>query len=132
MQAIVLDTDVFSFLAKGDSRGLSYLPHLVGVQQCICFQTVAGLRLWIIVRKWGDARQQALEADIRKFVVLPFDSDMATHWAQITALRRALGQPIDCGDAWIASAARRHDATLLSHNRSHYLGIPDLKLISYG
>jgi predicted nucleic acid-binding protein len=132
MPAVVLDTDVLSFLAKGDSRAALYQQHVINADRCVCFQTVAELRLWMIVRKWADPRRKAFEDNLKQFVVLPFDSTMADHWAEITAHRRGIGKPIDCGDAWIAAAAIRHGATLLTHNRTHYEDIPSLKLISYG
>lgn len=126
----VLDTDVFSFLAKADTRASLYRPLLAGRQLCVCFQTVAELRLWAIVNRWGSSRRDALETLLGHFIVLPYDSQMAQHWADITAHRRALGRPINCGDAWIAASALRHDATLLTHNAKDYESIPGLKVIS--
>jgi predicted nucleic acid-binding protein len=75
---------------------------------------VAELRLWALVRHWSSSRRDALNSLIEQFVVLPYDSRMASHWAEITAHRRRLGRPIDCGNAWIAAAALRHGAALLT------------------
>ena len=41
MKPIVLDTDVVSFLFKGDSRAQLYLPHLDNRQWFISFMTEA-------------------------------------------------------------------------------------------
>jgi len=131
MQSVVIDTDVVSFLAKGDTRAQLYSPDLVGKQACICFQTVAELRLWALVRNWAPERRAGLDSLLRHFVVLPYDSAMAQKWAEITAHRRGIGRPIDCGDAWIAAAALRHGANLLSHNAKDYVEISGLVLISH-
>jgi tRNA(fMet)-specific endonuclease VapC len=105
---------------------------LVGKRLCVSFQTVAELRLWALVRHWGLSRREALDSLLGRLVVLPFDSDMAQLWAEITAHRRQLGRPIDCGDAWIAASAVRHSATLLSHNAKDYGNIPGLTLVTHG
>jgi tRNA(fMet)-specific endonuclease VapC len=129
--AVVLDTDVLSFIAKADTRASLYSRELGGKQLCICFQTVAELRLWALIRRWGSARREAMDSLLDRFVVLPYDSAMAQHWAEITAYRRRLGRPVDCGDAWIAASALRHEAVLLTHNSKDYAEIPGLKLVSH-
>lgn len=130
MDAVVLDTDVLSFFAKGDTRGAAYAPAIIGKQMCLSFQTVAELRLWALVRRWGAARQAGLDALLRRFVVLPYDAAMADQWAHVTAHCRSVGKPIDCGDAWIAASALRHRATLVTHNAKHYANVPGLTCIS--
>ena len=131
MEAVVIDTDVLSFLAKADTRAGLYTSSLVEKRLCICFQTVAELRLWTIVRQWGEPRKTALDSLLNQFVVLPYDSMMAQHWADITFHRRRIGRHIDCGDAWVAASALRHNAVLVTHNGKHYLNIPGLKVISH-
>jgi len=46
MPAVLLDTDVFSFVFKRDSRAARFEPHLTGSQACLSFQSVAELRRW--------------------------------------------------------------------------------------
>ncbi|MEX2214030.1 MAG: type II toxin-antitoxin system VapC family toxin [Phycisphaeraceae bacterium] len=130
MTHILLDTDVFSFIFKGDTRADFYVPHTVNTQPCLCFQSVAELRLWAIVRNGGETRRAQLDGAIARCLVLPYDDLMSRRWAEITAHRRTLGQSIDCGDAWIAASALRHDMALLTHNGKHYAGIMGLRLVS--
>jgi predicted nucleic acid-binding protein len=40
----VVDTDVVSFLRRGDSRALHYREYLVGKRAALCFMSVAELR----------------------------------------------------------------------------------------
>jgi tRNA(fMet)-specific endonuclease VapC len=130
MPACLLDTDVLSFFAKGDTRAALYAPALAGQQLCVSFQTVAELQLWALVRRWGHARRAALDTLLARFVVLRSDAERARHWAEITAHRRRLGRPIECGDAWIAASALRYAIPLLSHNAAHYGEIPGLTVFS--
>ena len=131
-QLILLDTDVFSFLFKRDSRAALYAPHLANAQTCLSFQTVAELRYWARIRRWGDSRRKSLEQAMRKCLILSCDDATSARWADVMAVRRQAGQPIDCGDAWVAATALRHAATLITHNGKHYAGVPDLQLISHG
>ncbi len=61
MAAVVVDTDVVSFLFKRDTRAEAYKPHLRGKLLTISFMTVAELDRWAIARSWGEARRQQLE-----------------------------------------------------------------------
>ena len=64
MDVVLLDTNIVSFLLKGDSRAVLYAPHLQGRRLAISFMTVAELFQWAFVRGWGDSRQQALEINL--------------------------------------------------------------------
>jgi hypothetical protein len=61
ISASVVDTDVISYIFKGDTRNASYYPHLSGKLALISFMTLAELRQWALLRNWGDARRQQLE-----------------------------------------------------------------------
>jgi len=53
MNVVLLDTDVVSFLFKGDSRAKAYAPFLRDQRQALSFMTVAELFQWAEIRKWG-------------------------------------------------------------------------------
>jgi predicted nucleic acid-binding protein len=129
---VMLDTDVFSFFFKQDTRAALYEPSLKDASLlCLSFQTVAELRLWALLRRWGEPRLQSLQLAFARYVVLPYDDTMSHAWASLTAHRRRQGRPIDTGDAWIAASALRHDATLLTHNGQDYSEIPNLRVVSF-
>jgi tRNA(fMet)-specific endonuclease VapC len=132
MPLILLDTDVFSYFFKRDSRAALYQQYLLQGQPSLSFQTVAEVRYWALVRHWGKARKDSLADTIGRYLILPYDEAMSRHWAEISAQRRQMGREIGCGDAWIASTALRHDAMLLSHNAKDFAGIRGLKLVSHG
>ncbi len=130
MGYIVLDTDVFSYLFKKDSRGERYRPHLEGQTLCISFQTVAELYQWAEMNDWSDKRRKQLQEGLRNFVVLPYDNETAWVWARIRAARQKQGHQIAPQDAWIAASALRHSCPLITHNAQDYSGIPGLEVVS--
>jgi tRNA(fMet)-specific endonuclease VapC len=130
MTFVVLDTDVWSFLFKGDSRAEHYRPYLEGAVACVSFQTVAELYQWVETAKWGSKRRARLQQWLRRFHVLVYDDATALIWARIRTSRSSQGRPLSSQDAWIAACALRHDCTLLSHNAGDYDGIEDLDLVS--
>lgn len=59
---VVVDTDVISFVFKGDSRAASYAGALAGKQIVVSFMTVAELKRWAIKKRWG-AQNDSQDAD---------------------------------------------------------------------
>ena len=51
MPAVLLDTDVTSYLFKKDSRGRWYKQHLHGRERIVSFMTLAELDHWAITRR---------------------------------------------------------------------------------
>jgi tRNA(fMet)-specific endonuclease VapC len=127
--AILLDTDVFSFIYKGNTRGDLYLPHLAGNTLNLAFATVAELYRWTVRHAWGTARVEDLKTAIAPYAVIGWDDDTAWAWARVMSIK---GRPLAEGDAWIAAVALRHGIPLVTHNRKHFEGIPGLTLISEG
>ncbi len=60
MSHVLLDTDAWSFVFKGDTRAENFRSHLVGNTPCIAFATVAELYLWAELHNWGSRRQESL------------------------------------------------------------------------
>lgn len=127
--AVVVDTDVFSFLYKGDTRAVLYAPHLAGTYPHLAFVTVAELYRWAVSRGWGRARINDLREAINQYTALGWDDATAWEWARVMSLK---GRPVAEGDAWIAAVALRHGMPLVSHNGRHFDGIPGLSVISAG
>jgi tRNA(fMet)-specific endonuclease VapC len=130
MSSVVLDTDVWSFLFKGDSRAEQYRPYLEDNVLCISFQTVAELYQWIETAGWGKKRRERLHQWIRRFQVLGYDDATALIWARIRSSREKQGRPLSAQDAWVAACTLRYNATLLTHNAGDYEGIQNLDVVS--
>lgn len=131
MSNVVVDTDVVSFLFKSHPIAYQYLPDLADRTPLISFMTLAELDRWVLAARWGEARRKKLREYLEPFAILPYDRALCTKWAEITIAAQSRGRRIDCADAWIAATALMCDAPLITHNRSDYLGVPDLKLISH-
>ncbi len=132
MDSVLVDTDVFSFLFRGDTRAALYAPGLEGKRLCLSFMCVAELLRWSLSRRWGEERCRVLDRVMQQYVVLPYDAHMARAWATIATERSRAGKPVSCGDCWIAAAAVRHGVPLVTHNRSDFGEISGLTVISHG
>ena len=70
---VVVDTNIVSYLFKGDTRADRYRPHLVGSWPVISFMTLAELDFWAEIHGWDQGRRDAMET---------FLAGYATHWPQ--------------------------------------------------
>ena len=85
--ALVLDTDVVSYLYKNDTRAELYRPHLNDPPFIISFMTLAELRRWSLERGWAEFRKQSLEQYVSRYFVVHSDDELCSLWAY--AINRA-------------------------------------------
>ena len=128
----VIDTDVWSYLYKGRSEAKLYEPHLFGNILVISFQTQAELLRGAIAANWGEQRRQHLESRLQKYIVEPSSYRLCLFWAAAMDSAKRNGQPIGAADAWVAATALHLGVPLISHNRSHFVGVDGLTVISEG
>jgi tRNA(fMet)-specific endonuclease VapC len=129
---VLVDTDVYSFLIKGDTRAAVYTPHLRDKTIAISFVTVGELYYWAKKRNWSNRRRADLEVRLRAVVIVPFDLQVCRAYGEISALKNSDGSDrvIAANDRWVAACAIRHNLALVSNNRRHFEYIPQLALIS--
>lgn len=131
MEVILLDTDVFSFIFKGNN---TWKPHyeelLLGKRSALSFMTVAELYHWAVFKNWGERRVTELERTIQTQLIFWPSLEICQQWAQLQASRRAQGRPISTQDAWHAAIALYYDIPLLTNNVKDYEGIKDLQLLT--
>ena len=133
VDAVLLDTDVFSYLLKrGDARGDPYRRHVRDKRVAISFVTVGELFFGAEKKGWGEEKRTALKSRLRSVVIVPFDVRVCREYAVLCNLKTADGVPrtIAANDRWIAACAIRHGIPLISNNRRHFEGIPRLQLIT--
>ena len=129
--AVVVDTDVISFIFKADTRSAYYLPLLTGKIGVISFMTLAELRQWAQRRNWGNARRTRLEQFVAGFAVIHSDDRLCSEWAQVTSSSYQSGYSIGVADAWIAATASMLSLPLVTNNRSDFAGVAGLRIISH-
>ena len=128
MDAVVLDTNVVSYLLKGHSLANLYRPHLDGKTLAISFMTVGELYEGAYRQDWSEKRLEKLKAELRNYLVIPYSPTICDVWGRIRAERKA--QPISVDDAWIAASALAHECPLLTHNPNDFEGISGLQVIT--
>jgi tRNA(fMet)-specific endonuclease VapC len=129
MKPVVLDTDVVSFLFKGDSRAQAYLLHLQDRQWLISFMTEAELEQWVLLANWSAKRVEWLHLFLGRCAIVPSSHDLVLKWAEVMVAARRSGRRIETADAWIAATALLYDAPLLTHNKSDYVGVAGLRIV---
>ena len=128
--AVVVDTDVVSYLFKDDTRVDAYRPHIKGRIAVITAQTQAELELWMRARNWGARRRAELRKHLRGFVLAPFDAALCEEWAEAADGARRAGRPISTADAWVAATALTFGVPLVTNNRNDFVGVSGLTVIS--
>ena len=72
MDAIVLDTNIVSYLLKGHSLAALYRPHLEGKTLAISFMTVGELYEGAYRRDWSSKRLLKLKEELKNYLVIPY------------------------------------------------------------
>ena len=128
--AAVVDTDVFSFIFKNDTRKAIYERHLKDQFLFLSFMTVAELHRWGLASGLGDRKKLQLEMRLRRYDIQHSTPDLCELWAEITDEAKRNGKPIAVGDAWIAATAIFLDVPLITNNASDFHGVSGLTIIT--
>lgn len=130
MSAVVVDTNVVSFIFKKDTRARLFRKHLTGRTLLISFMTLSELHLWSLERRWGQARREQLALHLGRYVVHHSDPLLCQRWAEVRHQGDRKGRPIGFADAWIAVTALYHDLPLVTDNAGDFVGVDGLKLFT--
>jgi tRNA(fMet)-specific endonuclease VapC len=130
MSTVLLDTNIVSYLFKGDTRAANYAPHLLNQELALSMMTVAELFQWAGMRNWGRVRMQQLETMLKQYTILPFDLETCRRWADIRVARDKMGHPISPQDAWIAATALRYGLPLITHNPGDFQKVTGLIIVT--
>jgi predicted nucleic acid-binding protein len=131
---ILLDTNIISetLRPQPDARVLRWLNGRAKMDFWLCTPVIAELRYGAAILPEGRKRDALFAAWDRleddKFAgrILTFDRLAARHYAELSAMRRALGKSIASMDAMIAAIASAHSMTLATRNIQDFegLGLP--------
>ena len=127
MDAILLDTDVTSYIIKDLPIAAAFRPMIFRKRVAVSFMTLAEIHEGLFRSNWKETKKQNLINSLRQLVVLPFTIDVCEIWGRIRAERKQ--QPISVGDAWIAATAIAYELPLLTNNTKHFQDIMGLNLL---
>lgn len=128
MDAIILDTNIVSYIMKNHPLAKPYRHHLEGKTLAISFMTVAELFEGAFRLRWDAGKIEKLKAEIKNYLVIPYSPHVCEIWGKVRAARKS--QPIAVDDAWIAATALAHNCPLVTHNANDFSGIGDLTIIT--
>lgn len=135
MSTVLLDTTVASLLhpkKTNDTLRAKYESDMEGQILAVSFQSIAELWSWAEENNWGTTLRTGLETFLQKFVVIPYDSELAKTWARLSTHCKRTGRRLEAGDAWIAASAAHYKLTLLTHDLDHVgLDFPELNVVYY-
>jgi tRNA(fMet)-specific endonuclease VapC len=120
MALVLLDTSVVSLFlphrSKGPVRAL-YEPHLRGHTPALSFQSIGEVWKLPLRNRWSQQRCQELDAFFRRFIMIPYDYELARVWARICVEAERAGRRLEADDAWIAATAVHRRLPLFTHDR---------------
>jgi tRNA(fMet)-specific endonuclease VapC len=126
---VILDTNIVSYIFKGGELADEYERLLVGYDARISFATSAELHYWAEKNRWGSRRRLQLRGFLVDYPELPYHKHMAELCAKLMTECEHAGRRIEWADAWIATTAIWHDATLVTHDLG-FLHVPRLRVIT--
>jgi tRNA(fMet)-specific endonuclease VapC len=135
MAVVLLDTSVASLFMPHRPRGAVralYEPYLIDNTLALSFQSVAEIWKLAVGRRWGQRRCDELDAFLRRFLIIPYDYELARVWARLCVEAERGGRRLETGDAWIAATAVHRRLTLFTHDRDlKGLPVSELTVVSF-
>ena len=125
---LLLDTNIVSYVMKGDTRAEKYRPYFAGRTLAISFMTVGELCEGAYRKGWSERRLSRLREEIGRYLVIPFSFAVCVTWGRVRAERHK--QPIAVDDGWIAATALAHNCPLLTHNPKDFADISGLTVLT--
>lgn len=102
---LVVDTDVFSWLAWRRGRHEEFGALVQGHVLAVSFATVGELYAGAVNAGWGERRLRALEQVLGRYVILPATRAVTEQWGTLSARFRRRLQGEGVNDLWIAACA---------------------------
>ena len=131
MATLLLDTNIVSYIFKGDSRAAVYRPLVNEQSLAVSLITVAELKLWGKQASWGAKRMASLEAYVQKeFNIIGLTWELCDTWAAVRLQAQLVGRPIAQNDAWIAATALQYNLPLVTHNAKDFAPIANLQILT--
>jgi tRNA(fMet)-specific endonuclease VapC len=126
--AWMLDTNVLSELIRNPQGALASRV-VAGPTGSICTSIIVACELRFgALRKGSTVLIERVEQLLDRLDVLPLDSDVDRHYADIRAALERAGTPIGSHDLFIAAHARCLDMTLVTRNQREFMRVAGLRM----
>jgi len=124
---VIVDTNIFSYWFKGDTRGKPYLQYAIGHQLVLSFATKGELYYWAMNSRWGPLLMRKLKETIAEHPILNSNDAICQKFAQVRMQLK--DEPISYDDYWIAACALKFDCPILTNDVKHFFRIKGVKLL---
>lgn len=116
-QALLVDTDVFSFLTWQRAQAEPFREIVEGRLLALSFATVGEVYYGAAHARWGESRLQRLSDALGRYTILPGTSEIARCFGDIKVQFR---DQLDERDMWIAATALAHELPIATNNLRHF------------
>ena len=131
MAQYILDTDISSYLIRGDHETVT--KKFSELYDSCAISSITAAELQYGARKRNNKQlTQKVKAFCDLVEIIPWDDDAAKAYAKLRVELETSGTPIGNMDMLIAASALARKAVLVTNNTEHFSRIKDLKLNNWG
>jgi len=124
---VCLDSDVLINLLRNDKDTVLLIKEIEKSHR-VATTVINSFELWKGFYRMGKGERAIIEL-LDLVILLEFDREASKKAAEIFEYLRSKGKMVDALDVMIASIAITNNESLLTFNKKHFEGIPDLKLM---
>lgn len=127
MAQYILDTDISSYLIKGDHETVT--KKFSELYDSCAISSITAAELQYGAKKRNNKQlTQKVKAFCDLVEIIPWDEDAAKAYAKLRVELETSGTPIGNMDMLIAASALARKAVLVTNNTEHFSRVKDLKL----
>ena len=127
MAQYILDTDISSYLIRGDHETVT--KKFSELYDSCAISSITAAELQYGARKRNNKQlTQKVKAFCNLVEIIPWDEDAAKAYAKLRVELEISGTPIGNMDMLIAASALARKAVLVTNNTEHFSRVKDLKL----
>ena len=127
MAQYILDTDISSYLIRGDHETVT--KKFSELYDSCAISSITAAELQYGARKRNNKQlTQKVKAFCNLVEIIPWDEDAAKAYAKLRVELETSGTPIGNMDMLIAASALARKAVLVTNNTEHFCRVKDLKL----
>ena len=127
MAQYILDTDISSYLIRGDHEAVTKKFSEL-YDSCVISSITAAELQYGAKKRNNKQLTQKVKAFCDLVEIVPWDEDAAKAYAKLRVELETSGTPIGNMDMLIAASALARKAVLITNNTEHFSRIKDLKL----